>query len=331
MQKYKLLICFLLLTVSTHVAFGKKDVEFSGRLNVEFQAKEAFRIAESEEEGVLQFKTKRYESTRAVLEMRGSTQSQNIFFREAFIDHKFKKSGDRIRIGRDKKRFGLEFERPMRDRIALVRGPIYRKMEAFAFVGRDLNFTYRWGDDEDYSKDHFRLAYHSAGGVAHGLIFHWRTGTEKFQYSQWTLLQASENGGQKVESAWGHISSIWWESNKWRGSAEIVLGKDPLETVFQKNLGNSKNILFAGAKAEFSVFIGKWEPILQANFIMHDMDRPSFQTFQGLGGFRYYFTERFRLGLNIEYLTSAATFGVTRFFEITDTQTNGLLTARFFF
>lgn len=327
----KTLTLFVAYLVLVSEAHSKKDVEFEGRMNVEVLAEEAFRVGDSDQEGVFKVKTKRFEGTRAILEMRGSTNSQNVMFREALINHKIEGSDNKVRIGRDKKRFGLEFETSMKDRIALIRGPIYRKFESFAFVGRDLSLSYWWGDDGDFSKSFYRAAYHSTDGVAHGGIFHWRApGTEDFYYSQWTLLQVSENG-DKLEGAFAHISALWWESGKWRGAFEVTGGKDPVETVFQKNLGNHIDIYFLGVKAEASVRLGQWEPMFQSNFIMHDTSQPSFQTFQALSGFRYWFSKAFRVGVNIEYITSASASGNFRFFEITDTQTNGVLSGRFFF
>ncbi len=283
--------------------FEKSKLKFEGRVSIGAKAEE-FKNGESYYDAKLEFETKRRAGTRAVASFVGKSKNTNVVVEDTYLDHKFS-DNDQVLFGQTKKRLGTEYMEADAERLTIQRSPIYRKLEEFAYVGREITARYEHpasGDNLGYA---FTLGYaesldlNTTVQVTKPLGDHWYAGT-------WLLLQSDRiDAGRQI--VYNQFLSLWTQQEAHRWQAELVYGKDPYESEFNKTFGDNRAVHYAGLKTQYGYRIstGKddsFEPLIQLSAIAHDLKSPAYNTFQALVGCNWYLDPALRIALNIEGL-----------------------------
>src|SRR5690606_29181088 len=101
------------------VAFASEafaDWEIGGRIAFELEGNNRYSTADLDKEGVLEIKTDRKKSIRGVFDLRVKADDNGLKVRDLYVDWKGQ-SRQRAILGQAKKRFGIEYQRNMEERL----------------------------------------------------------------------------------------------------------------------------------------------------------------------------------------------------------------------
>jgi len=291
------------------------DFKFDGSVSIGGRVK-GDKSGEAQHEAKLDLSTKRKDGTRAVIELEGESDDDRVKLREAFIDHRFAGDGEKdadtaqstLVFGQTKKILGLEYENGDKARPLLRRSIVYRRMEEFGYVGRELIVRYETestpttagyslGGGYARSLDAHLLASLRSAGVDGEASSPWRTGA-------WILLQRDRiDGGNQF--AYALMTSLWRRTESRTTEVEAVYGLDPFESEFHRLFGDKKPRNFAGLKLLHAWRTGSdldkgLEPITSASVLVHDVDDADFNSLSLLLGMNWRFSKELVLGFNVE-------------------------------
>jgi hypothetical protein len=291
---------------------GKKDhtPEFSGRVTTGFRVKE-LKHGEAETKGRVELETDRREKAKIEIEAEASSVDKKITLIEAYIDQKL--GGDaRLIVGYDKKLLGLEYELGDDERLPIYRTLIYRKLETFAYVGRESTVRYEQRV-EPHSGD---VAWTVSAGYGESLDADVMASVRRevardWTIGAWTLLQSDKiNRARQV--VWATMLSTIYMPGDERFEAELAAGQDPFESEFQKTFGDGKNRYYGGWRLLYGQRLGAapgaaegyWEPFAGLSGVRHDMSLPHFNTAELLLGVNYRFTKALVLGVDVNLVAT---------------------------
>lgn len=275
--------------------------KLKGRISAGFKVEE-FKNGDSDYEAEVDLETKRRRGVRGVASFKGRGDDPGVILEEGYVDAKLE-SGGRIYFGQTKKILGREYEDGHRKRLTVSRSPLYSKLETFAYVGDELTLRYR-SPEPNGAGSQYTLAAGYAESLDYDVTgsFEHLSANRTFNSGVWVLAQADriDAGRQFVFTT---IGSLWGKSGDHRWETELVYGKDPLASAFEKSFGDGKSIYFYGAKAQYGLRFGDVEehvePLVQTSWIVHQQDRPGFNTLQVLVGANYVL-EDLRLAANVD-------------------------------
>lgn len=282
----------------------KTGVKIEGRVSVGFESEE-FRNGRSYYDAEIEFETKRKQGTRAVTSFRAKSKDTAVVLEDAYIDHKIE-DGESLYVGQTKKRLGLEYHKKDSERLTIERSPVYQKLEEFAFVGREM--TIRWEQEPDLKAG--ERGYQASVGYSESIDANVILHTEQpfsggdFSAGAWLLLQSDRiDAGRQL--VYATILSLWTNLDDHRFQFELVGGKDPFMSEYERAFGDGKPVHFAAAKAQYGLGIktaadNLLEPLVQTSVVTHDLETPGYNTIQLLIGFNYWMSDALRVAFNIE-------------------------------
>jgi hypothetical protein len=214
-------------------------------------------------------------------------------------------------FGHGKKRFGLEFQKSKEHLLTAERTLIYRRLEPFGFVGRDVNFRYyRNARPADRRTGiSFNLGYSEDHNTT--LIGHWtrlRTlGSFALGGSGLLQLDKIDGGSQTV---WGFGAELLRDADAHHVEIEAVIGQDPFQSEFEKRLGG-KNVYFFGGKFLYGHrfktsrrLLKAFEPVVVGSVWTPNIDVFELNTLELLAGMNFYLAPELRIALNGDLLLS---------------------------
>lgn len=321
----------LLLMSSTSPSRSQAKTTISGwvRVGTDYEYNDRFR--ESFYQAKVQFNVKVKGDLEAQIDVRGESDTHTMELREAILTADLGKAQG-LDFGQGKKRFGLEFQKSKEKLLTTERTLIYRRLEPFGFVGRDLNFRYyrnaRPGDRRT------GVSFNFGYGEDHNttLIGHWTRlntlGSFAFGVSGLLQLDKIEDGSQTV---WGFGVELLRDTDTHHLEIETVIGQDPFESEFEKRLGG-ENVYFFGGKFLYGHrfktsrgLIKAFEPVVVGSVWTPNIDVFELNTLELLAGINFYLAPELRVTLNGDLLlTRSSTISNER----TYTDSNVILQAQ---
>ncbi len=285
---------------------SKESIKLDGRLDVGFKIK-GTENGSSEVEAKLKLKTKRRKGTRAVMRLEASYEEREAYIQEGFIDHKFK-NGNRLEFGLNRKRFGLEYEFSSDEHPLFKESILYRKLEDFGFVGRELLIRLIGAANEEGDDAPFAVS----AGYSESLDTHvnghyqWNLSDTGTKLGTWLLVQ-NDRIDSATQVSWVHGWALWQRNSARHWEVELMGGMDPFETEFEKTFGDGSKVYFYGFKGMWSYRIGDgdlqeetWEPIFLLSHVVHDSREPDYNSLQVGLGMNYHFHKDFLVGLQLD-------------------------------
>lgn len=279
----RLVPCVLFALLAVPAFAEKRELKVRGALNFELGAEDRYSTGSLKKEGRLEVSTRRRGGVRGVTDVEISSDSRGLQLRELYVDYKTG-SGSIIQAGQAKKQFGLEWDLDLKDRLTLQRGPVYRKLAAFGYVGRDS--LLRLGmEAHDFS-------LHSSEGLNVPMLYRHRGRLdEETDLLTYTLVQADS-----FEKCWV-VSPVQALTYVRRGSVtrlegELFAGRDPIESQFQA----PRNVYFGAMTLGAAWRRGRLEPFARATGIVHDLSSWENPTLELTLGSRLRFAEGFEAG-----------------------------------
>lgn len=310
----------------------KVDVKIEGRVSVGTESME-FKNGRSYYDAEIDFETKRKEGTRAVASFRAKSKDTAVVVEDAYIDHKLD-DGEFIHAGQTKKILGLEYHQSDRDRLTITRSPMYRKLEEFAYVGREM--TIRWEQEPDLKAG--ERGYQASIGYSESIDANVIGHVEQpfadgdLSVGAWIMLQSDRiDAGRQL--VYATIMSLWSNRSDHRFQLEAMAGKDPYMSEYSRAFGDGKPVHFAGVKAQYGLGIktaaaNLLEPLLQTSVTTHDLNTPGYNTIQILLGLNFWTSEALRLSFNVEGIGTNSTLDLkTRAYN----DSNARLEATYYF
>lgn len=313
----------LFLTLPTgymQQAKGQAKTTISGwlRVGTDYDYNERFR--ESFYRAKVQFNVKISGDLEAQIDVRGESDTHTMELREAYLTADLGKAAG-LDFGQGKKRFGLEFQKSKEHLLTVERTLIYRRLEPFGFVGRDLNFHYyrkaragtrRTGVSVNlgYSEDH------NTTMIGHLTRLN-TVGSFALGASGLLQLDQIEGGSQTV---WGFGAELLRDTEAHHVEIEAIVGQDPFQSEFEKSLGG-ENVYFFGGKFLYGHrfktsrrLLKALEPVVVASLWTPNIDEFELNTLELLAGINFYLAPELRVGLNGDLL-------LTRSSKISDERT----------
>lgn len=308
----------------------KFPVELEGRVDLQLKTEDRFSQVELDNEGQVEVATRRREGVRAVTEFNVSPQDGGIELREFFLDFKSERFG-RWEMGQAKKRFGLDAEQNLEDRLTLGRGAVFRKLGGFQYVGRDVMVGVRNSETEGLRNLH-SLSLHSSEGTNASMLYGFRRRVGEFgMFASDSLAQVGV-----VDHEWHNAGaqaiSYRHRDPRFRAEAELIFGHDPIETEYRVRQGDRRTLFFGSWSVGGSVRWGRFEPFLKTAALQHDLQRWSDRTYEGVLGARFHIQERLIFGVegNLQKTLGHAAESSPDVPEF-DSTSHALMTLRYFF
>lgn len=301
-------LLLILLTGYAQEAQGQAKTAISGwvRVGTDYVYNDRFR--ESFYQAKVQFNVKVSGDLEAQIDVRGESDTHTMELREAILSADLGKAKG-LDFGHGKKRFGLEFQKSKEKLLTAERTLIYRRLEPFGFVGRDVNFRYyRNARPTDRRTGiSFNLGYSEDHNTT--LIGHWtrlRTlGSFALGASGLLQLDKIEDGSQTV---WGFGAELLRDADAHHVEIETVAGQDPFQSEFEKRLGG-KNVYFFGGKFLYGHrfktsrrLLKAFEPVVVGSIWTPNIDAFELNTLELLAGMNFYLAPELRIALNGDML-----------------------------
>jgi hypothetical protein len=284
-----------------------KELPFKvdGRVSLHLESRDHFAYSDFSKEAQLDLETRRKGGFRAEMDLRVATHSSGLALREVFIDYK-SESGNRFLLGQSKKRFGLEGEMELEERLTLGDSMVYRKLGSLSYVGRDSTIEYRRGDLDEQNLSH-DLSLHSSEGLNGAALYRLRLKLDSTsQISSYSLLQMDAVTGWRISGAQGVSYAI--RTDRVRIETELFFGEDYIETDFNEQLSLAQDVYFGALTAGFSYRAGDLEPFLRASALFNDLSdpgNPENRGFEGVMGSRFHVLDNFQLGTELNLVRSS--------------------------
>ena len=154
-------LCFLVAYCMSSPAIAD-DIKFEGEVSTGVKV-EGFKNGKAETEAELKIETKRVDSIKAHIDLEMDSKDREVELDEVYLDAKFSEE-NKLVFGLTKKIIGLEYERSNKQRMPLSRTLIYRKLESFAYVGKET--TVRFVSEDEESKRGVLYAESWVRGIA---------------------------------------------------------------------------------------------------------------------------------------------------------------------
>jgi len=292
------------LSGSSQPAWGQAKTTISGwlRAGVEYFYNERFR--ENFYRGKVQFNVKADKNLEAQIDIRGESDTHEMELREAFLTVDLGKA-EALDFGQNEKRFGVEFQKPKEKLLTAERTLLYRYLEPFGFVGRDVNFRYYRKAKPDGRRRGISLGLgysedHNVTAVGHST----RLNTiGSFALGASGVVQIDKIAGGS-QTAWALGGELLRDTEKHHVEIEAMIGQDPFESEFEKSFGDGKNVYFGGGKILYGHYFTKsrLEPVVVSSLLVPDLDAFEVNTIEFLVGLNYYAASSLRIGLNGDLL-----------------------------
>ncbi len=277
------------------------------------------RFRESFYQAKVQFNVKVSGDLEAQIDVRGESDAHTMELREAILSADLGKAKG-LDFGHGKKRFGLEFQKSKEHLLTAERTLIYRRLEPFGFVGRDVNFRYyRNARPADRRTGiSFNLGYSEDHNTT--LIGHWtrlRTlGSFALGASGLLQLDKIDGGSQTV---WGFGAELLRDTEAHHVELETMIGQEPFQSEFEKRLGGENVYFFGGKflyghrfktsrpdspseKTKGKSGLKAFEPLVVASVWTPNIDAFDLNTLELLAGMNFYLAPELRIALNGELL-----------------------------
>lgn len=259
--------------------------------------------SENFHEGRVTIKTPRKSGFRAELEFEVETKEDTLEVLEVVLD---KKLEDQLRweFGYTQKRMGVEYEENRLERSLINRTLIYRRLEAFNYVGRESVFRLR-SDSGDFSD--WALSAGVSESQNASLVYNWQTPIESLdaRYGFW-LFGGSDKTDEHAQPVYAMTHSLWHRSGASRWQLEWMTGLDPQQTEFELVYGDKEKVYFTGINGLLDREVwsgGEGSVRLQfaSTVLLHDHRQSNYNSIGGLLGARY-LVGALRLSLNAEVI-----------------------------
>jgi hypothetical protein len=299
----------ILLTSYAPPARSQAKTTISGwlRTGVEYFYNERFR--ENFYRGKVQFNVKIDKNLEAQIDIRGESDTHEMELREAFFTADLGKAKG-LDFGQSKKQFGIEFQKSKEKLLTVERTLIYRHLEPFGFVGRDVNFRFYRKARSDVRRGGLSLALgysedHNVTAVGHSTRLN-TLGSFALGASGLVQLDKIAGGSQTV---WALGGEILRDTQKHHVEIEAMIGQDPFASEFEKSFGDGKNVYFCGGKFLYGHYFTKsrLEPVLVSSLLVRDLEAFDVNTIEFLVGLNYYAASALRIGLNGDLLLATST------------------------
>lgn len=276
-----------------------KDVKISGELTSGIEVEE-FKNGKAETEAELKIESDRTEGVKGVLEIELSSIDREVEVEEVFIDRKFD-SGNKLIIGLTKKILGLEYDRSKRQRMPEARTLIYRKLETFAYVGHESTIRFESKDD-DHNSVSYKYSFGYAESLDSNVAGQMTVPLDEGLSVGWSGLVQSDKINQGRQIVWASALSLLMDVERSLAEVELIGGVDPFESEFEKTFGDSKNVIFAGAKLLYGVRLGdgmKYQPFVAYSNVRHDLEYIRYYSAEYLMGLNYFMAKNLQISANV--------------------------------
>ncbi len=307
-----------------------KKLEIEGVIEVGGEATLTDR-GETYQELKLKLKSAKKQQYRAYVRLEGESDENAIRMQEVFVRRYFQQ--DRLDFGLSKKRLGREYHIDEDLRPTIRRTLVYRRLEEFAYVGRELSLRLFREEAEKGDQDFSLSLGYSESNDAH-IIGHVRVplGSSAWHLGSSLLLQLDRTDDAK-QFAWLHVLSLDWQGEGQSFDTETFLGLDPYNSHFESLYGSGRKVHFGAMK---SLWAKKWnfaeglagELVMSASALMYDLQEPGYLSYSLLSGWNQFFSKDFQLMLQCEAIANNSRLEHGRF---TFNDSNVVLAAKYFF
>lgn len=257
--------------------WARNDGVFSTRSRYRIWGVEGAEIAEAE----VDIAVAPVERIEARFDIHGEIGEPWVELQKAYVQFSYPPAG-RVRIGRQKKDFGLE-DRASSDELYTVdRSHLHQYLESFLILGRDMTLDLRWTRKD--ATDH-RMDVRGAAGADGDLRVFLVAGLEL--QSRWGTLVATdmfvihETSNFNTSYNLGTAGLIR-ERPPWHSNYELMVGKDPNASEMSLQLGAERNVMFAALRSVHArtFLFGKrlikgLEPVLGLVYLTPDLRFPA--------------------------------------------------------
>lgn len=293
---------FAFLSLATP-ASAKVDFKFGGRVNMEYRIKPGYRESDFPKDFVAQIETKRKEGFQVGVDVRATDESARLALREVYID--YKSEPWRLIAGRNKKRFGLDWDYSLEDILPLSRPLMHRKFASLGYTGRDTMIELRAGDNDEPGANH-SVSLHTSEGINGSALYrYWLNRGERQSWISYTLFQMENISGQRIPAGAqalafrDHLGDLRFET-------QLSVGVDAFATEYERSSGSGRTVFFTGAQAGAEWRGWKFRPYLMLSALFDDVTRTTRNDLELSAGARYYFLERLSLGLQGRWIRAQA-------------------------
>lgn len=303
---------FAIGTVATPL-FADEGVKVEGEVKTGVEVLE-FKNGKAVTEAQLKLETKRVDSVKARIELEMDNLDRVVELEEVFLDKKFSDEQKMV-MGLTKKIIGLEYERSDRERMPLSRSLIYRKLETFAYVGRETTVRYI-SEDENNRAKFIKASLGYADSLDYNIssIFSLPVGDDLSVL--WSGLIQSDKINKGRQLAWATAFSALYDSDSLLIEAELFGGTDPYESEFEKAFGEGRTVHFGAGKVFAGLRLGsdkQYEPFLGYSNVRHDIEYIRYYSAEYLAGLNYNVTRAFTLAGNMSLVATNSRFDYRKF------------------
>ncbi|MCG3121517.1 MAG: hypothetical protein ALAOOOJD_04635 [bacterium] len=302
-------VFLIFFSVNAAPAFSQAKTTISGWLRAGTEYVYNNRFRENFYRAKVQFNVKVDKNLEAQVDIRNESDDHELELREAFFTVDLGKA-EGLDFGQSKKQFGLEFQKSKEKLLTAERTLLYRHLEPFGFVGRDVSFRYYRKGRADVRRGGLSLALgysedHNLTVIGHSTRLR-ALGSFALGASGLVQLDKIAGGSQTV---WALGGEILRDTDKHHVEIEAMLGQDPFASEFEKSFGDGQNVYFGGGKILYGHYFTKTrlEPVLVSSLLVPDLDAFDRNTIQFLIGLNYYAAAALRIGLNSDLLLTTST------------------------
>lgn len=338
-----LLIAGLEALVSVN-AYATKDFKLQGRLGLGAETVQEGEV-ENQFEMRLGIKTKRRHGARGYLEIRADEGDREVSVQDAFLDWGNEEESSRIRAGRGKKILGWEYDYSTSDRLSINRSLLYDFLANRQLVGRNYFIGYQWtsvrpapngtpqGENElpesgssnlDSSMVNPFIMIDPSERWTLGSSFHYNESRDSaiilsattspspsWRFGGWIEFQWNRGQFSDTTDSFETMFSVLYQESAHRTAVELFFGDDPYRTQVEKYYGGGRNVRAAGAKAEYGLYFGGFNPYTVATLLFKDVDHYGDRTLEVIGGLRYFFSEGLNLAAEYRHNRSTSAYDTT--------------------
>lgn len=301
-------VIVILFLLNPAPIYGQAKTTISGWLRTGTEYVYNNRFRENFYRAKVQFNVKVDKNLEAQIDIRGESDTHEMELREAFFTVDLGKAKG-LDFGQNEKQFGLEFQKPKEKLLTAERTLLYRYLEPFGFVGRDVNLRYYRKARSDVRRGGIALGLgysedHNITAVGHSARLN-ALGSFALGASGLVQLDKIAGGSQTV---WALGGEILRDTEKHHVEIEAMFGQDPFASEFEKSFGDGKNVYFVGGKILYGHYFTKsrFEPVVVSSLLVPDLETFDLNTIELLVGLNYYANSALRIGLNSDLLLTTS-------------------------